>query len=103
MERFKSWTRKQQQAYLDHREQILENIKVRLDSHHIVGNQQYENAIAYTKTRREINSKWAVYREMDKLSPNERIWCEIGHRHRHQTTLTRWVPGIHGDGPPKNI
>lgn len=103
MERFKSWTRRQQQSYLDFKEQLLKNIKTRLDSRHIVGNQRYENARAYTKTRREINSKWAVYREMDKVSPNERIWLEIGHRHRHQTTLTQWVPGIHADGPPKNI
>lgn len=61
------------------------------------------NANLFTKTKRELKSKWMVFNDLDRLWNDERVWLQVGHKHRHQTTLDQWVVALVKERPPKRL
>lgn len=104
--RFKCFNRRQQQAYLDMRENQLKQITKRFDCEEnakLSPMEKKSNANLFTKTKRELKSKWMVFNDLDRLWNDERVWLQVGHKHRHQTTLDQWVVALVKERPPKRL
>lgn len=101
MYRFNSWNRFQQLTYIDLRKSQLEEIKTRLESGSLSKNHKHSNAILYTALNRELKVKCLRFNALDRMFYEERVWMNVGHKHRHQTTLDKWVL-IPYTGTPKD-
>ncbi len=94
MNRFRGWNRRQQQTYIDLRYSQLKDIQDRLSPENgevLTMSAKHSNALLFNKIRRELKYIVPIFDGLDKLHYDERVWLEVGHKHRDQATLDRWV------------